>query len=87
MINFKQQELSEMLFDKLKIKFPELDLIDITESPENPNHVLVNIIIPDDDDKEIAIRKRAGKISTDILMKYGYLIMISTAVREEQSAA
>lgn len=87
MINFKQQELSEMLFDKLKIKFPELDLIDITESPENPNHVLVNIIIPDDDDKEIAIRKRAGKISTDILMKYGYLIMISTAVREEKSAA
>lgn len=87
MINLKQKELSEMLFEKLEKQYPEIELIDIMESPENPSHIWVNIIMPEDEDREIALSEKASKISTDILMKYGYLIMISTAVREEQSAA
>jgi mitochondrial fission protein ELM1 len=86
MINFKQQELSEMLCDKLKKKFSDLEFVDIMESPENPNHIWVNIIMPEDDEKQLAIYKQAGKISTDILMKYGYMILISAAAREEKSA-
>lgn len=87
MINFKQKELSEMLFEKLQKKFPEIELVEIMESPENPNHIWVEITMPEDEDREIALAEKAGKISTGILMKYGYLIMISSAVIEEKSAA
>jgi hypothetical protein len=33
MINFKQMELSLLLFDKLKAQFPEIELVSIVESP------------------------------------------------------
>lgn len=87
MINFKQQELSQMLFDKLQKRFPELELVSIIESPENPNHVWVNIVMPDDDDRQIEVYEKAGEISTDILMDHGYLIIISAASRKEKIPA
>ncbi len=87
MINFKQRELSELLFEKLKKKFPELELVDIIEGPENPNHIWVNVIMPDDEDREIEVYEEAGKISTDILMDYGYMIIISAASSKEKIAA
>jgi phosphoenolpyruvate synthase/pyruvate phosphate dikinase len=62
MINFKQKELSKMLFEKLQKKFPEIELVEIMESPENPNHIWVNIIMPEDEDREIALAEKAGKI-------------------------
>ncbi len=85
MINFKQRELSQVLFDKLQARFPEVELVNIIESPENPNHIWVNIIMPDDEDREVEVYEEAGKISTDILMDYGYLIIISSASKEEKT--
>jgi hypothetical protein len=43
----------------------------------------VNIILPEDDDRDIALSELAGEIPTDILMDYGYEIMISSATRAE----
>ena len=79
MINFKQRELSEMLFSKLKERFSELEMVSIMESPENPNNLLVDVIMPEDEDVEIEIREMASEISADILLDYGYHITVSSA--------
>jgi hypothetical protein len=65
-----------MLFDRLKEKFPEIRLTGITPGAEAPEDVWVNIIYPEDEDREIALRELAGEISSDILMDYGYSVSI-----------
>ncbi len=39
MFNFKQKGISQMLFDSLKDKFPEIKLVSITPSCEDPNDI------------------------------------------------
>ena len=85
MINFKQRELSQMLFDRLQDRFPELEMVDIIESPENPNSIWINVIMPDDEDREIEARKMASELTADILMDYGYYILIISEPKEESS--
>jgi len=87
MFNEKQIELSKTLFDRLKKRFQEIALVDVTESAENPYHIWVNIVMPDDEDREIELREMASEISTDILMDYGYHITIFPADLPRQSAA
>ncbi len=36
MMNFKQKELIDTFFQTVKAKFPEIELLDVTESPEDP---------------------------------------------------
>ena len=83
MFNEKQMELSNLLFSKLKQQFPEIELVNITESVENPNSIRVNTIMPDDEDREIELREMASEISTDILLEYGYHILISSSPKVE----
>ncbi len=78
-VNFKERELGLMLFNKLKQQFPELELVSITESMESTDQFWVNVIMPGDEDREIAIQELASQISTDILMVYGYHITIMSA--------
>lgn len=87
MISSKQVELGKMLFDKLRHQFPEVELTTIRESPENPSHTWVGIVMPEDEDREIEIRELASEISTDILLQYGYHITISSAAGLEKSTA
>lgn len=87
MINEKQMELSKMLFERLKKKFPEIELVSITESAESPFNIWVNIIYPQDEDRQIEMHELASKISTDILLDFGYHITISYATAEEKETA
>jgi len=87
MFNHKQIELSNMLFEKLKGRFPELRLAGITESAENPNHIWVNVVMPNDEDRELEVFEMAAEISTDILMEYGYHITIIPAETPVPAAA
>jgi len=76
-INFKQKELSKIFFEKLARQFPDVKLMGITESPENPDDIWVNVTIPEEnEEKEIEIYKVASKISVQILLDYGYDISI-----------
>jgi len=77
MFNLKQKELSRMLFDRLKAKFPEIRLVSITPSCENPEDIWVNIIYPEDEDREMELREMSAEISTDILLDYGYSITVT----------
>jgi hypothetical protein len=75
-INFKQEELIDELVNILIKKFPEVELIDITESPEDSESLWVNVTAPKDEDKEIELRAFASDKTTDILIDYGYHILV-----------
>lgn len=75
-MNFKQRELTEEFFRTIKAEFPEVELIDVTESPEDPNDLWVNVKAPEDEDREIEMIELAGQKSTDVLLDYGYSILI-----------
>jgi hypothetical protein len=76
MINFKQKELIQEYFDALKAQFPEIEFLGVTESPEDPNDLWVNVIKPEDEEREIALIELAGIKTADILQNYGYYILI-----------
>jgi hypothetical protein len=76
MINVKQHELIAELFQTLKAQFPEIELLNVTESPEDPNDLWVNITAPEDEDREIALTELASDKTADMLLDYGYYISI-----------
>ncbi|MDM8526025.1 hypothetical protein QUF80_21845 [Desulfococcaceae bacterium HSG8] len=56
-------------------KFPDVRFADITESPENPDDLRINVTEPRDEDREIELTEFFGDRTTDILMDYGYHII------------
>ncbi len=75
-INFKQKELTDELIHTLIEKFPEVEFIDITESPDDSESLWINVTAPNDEDKEIELRAFASDKTTDILTDYGYHILV-----------
>ncbi|MCP3966244.1 MAG: hypothetical protein GY718_07810 [Lentisphaerae bacterium] len=75
-LNHKQEELIEEVVDELKEKYPEIKLVDVTESPENPDTLWICITAPDDEDREIELRSFAADKCTDILCDYGYHMLV-----------
>ena len=68
MITEKQETLAHELFQSLKAKFPEIELVGLIESPADPDSIWVNIIMPEDDDRQIDLREFAAEQATDILL-------------------
>lgn len=77
-------ELGQNLFKRLKERFVELELVSITDSAESREATWVNIVMPEDEDREIAVRELASELSMDILLQHGYHITVSTATDEER---
>jgi hypothetical protein len=75
-INSKQHELIEGLVSELNKKFPGVKFVDITESPENPNDLWINVTEPEDEDTEIELTAFFSEKSADILMDYGYHMLV-----------
>ncbi len=75
-INSKQQELIEGLICELNRNFPDVKFVDITENPENPNDLWINVTEPEDEDREIELTKFFSDKTVDILMDYGYHILV-----------
>ena len=84
MISPKKMKFSRALFRTLKAKFPEIVLVDITESAENPRDVWVHLIMPEDEDRAIELHEFAGEKSMDILMEQRYHITIISGSWEEK---
>ncbi len=87
MINFKQQQLLDELFQAVKTKFPEVEFLNVTESPEDPADLLLNVTAPEDEDREIELSEFTSQLSTDILQDYGYLILVMTRRNGKLAAA
>ncbi len=78
MMNFKQKELIDRLYNAVKEKFPEVSFLKVTESPEDPADLWVNITAPEDEEREIQLIEFSSDMTTDMLLDYGYLISIMT---------
>ncbi len=68
MITKKQETLAQELYQSLKEKFPEIEPIGLIESPADPDSTWLNIVVPDDEDREIEILEFAAEQATDILL-------------------
>jgi len=75
-INSKQRELIEGLVEDLNIHFPDVKFCDITESPENPNDLWINVTEPEDEEREIELIEFFGEKTIDILTDYGYHMLV-----------
>ncbi|MCP4346707.1 MAG: hypothetical protein GY795_14415 [Desulfobacterales bacterium] len=76
MINFKQQELIDDFFHVVKEKFPEIELINITHSPDDSTHIWINVTVPDNEYRMIELSDFAAEKGHDILLDYGYWISV-----------
>lgn len=75
-INFKQEELIQELMNTIKGKFPEVELISVTESSYDPETLWINITSPEDEDRKIAMREFGNDKATDIFLDYGYYMLV-----------
>ncbi len=75
-INFKQEELIKKIMKSVRRKFPEVEFIKITESPEDPETLWINVTAPKDEDREMELIKFAGNKAIDILLDYGYYFLV-----------
>ncbi len=76
MINFKQKELIEVLADQIKGKFPDVELINVSESWEDPETLLIHVSAPEDENRMMDLIEFAGDHTTDIFMDYGYHMLV-----------
>ncbi len=75
-INYKQQELIDFLFNKVKKEYPEIKLLNIESSPDDPEHIWINVEANMDEDREIELKHYSSELEADILINYGYAISI-----------
>jgi hypothetical protein len=71
-LNHKQKQLMDELFNKVKECYPEIIFKDLQISPDDPEHIWINVIADMDEDKAIELRHYAADLATDILIDYGY---------------
>ena len=76
MLNFKQEELIRQLVKDAKKQFPEISFLNVTPSPENPAELWIRVTAPDDEDREIELVEFASNKTMDILLDYGYHMLV-----------
>ncbi len=76
MINFKEKELVNDFFKTAKKKFPEIELVNITRSPDDANHIWINVSVPNNEDRLIELTEFSSEKGHEILLDYGYWISI-----------
>jgi hypothetical protein len=81
-LNHKQQELVDFLFNKVKEKFPNVELCNLTTSPDDPEHIWINVITDNGEDEVYSIMDYAVGYIADIHIDYGYRISVMPSNRE-----
>ncbi len=76
MLNFKQQELQERLLNDIRARFPEVEHLYTTPSPETPGELWIHVTAPADEDREIALLEYCGEKVMDIHLDYGYPMLV-----------
>lgn len=85
-INFKQEELIEKLIKDIQKKFPEVELIDVVPSAENPDTLWIEVTCPEDENREIELGEYASQKTTDILLNYGYHMLVMPTVKKNEKS-
>ncbi|MDM8522866.1 hypothetical protein QUF80_05780 [Desulfococcaceae bacterium HSG8] len=76
MINFRQEELIDELINQIREKYPETELVGITQSPEDPESLWIRVTAPEDEDRKIELREFGNEKAADILLDYGYHMLV-----------
>jgi len=79
-LNHKQEELIEQLAKEIEEKFPDISFVRVVQSPEGENTLLLEFTKPDDDDRFIEIGEYASERTMDILLDYGYHLVVLPVV-------
>ncbi len=75
-MNYKQKELVDKFISIIKDKYPLIDYLHVTESPDDPNDLWVHFYVPYDENIQTEISEFAGMLSSDFLVEYGWLLII-----------
>ncbi|MBM2815764.1 MAG: hypothetical protein HW421_2526 [Ignavibacteria bacterium] len=75
-INLKKQQLIDELFNKVKERYPEIIFKDLQTSPDDPEHIWINVIADMDEDREIEMNHFSASLAIDILIDFGYALSI-----------
>jgi len=75
-MNYKKEELIDQFVETVKKRFPELEFMKITDGADDPDDVWVHFIVPDDEDKMTEVSEFTGYLTSDLLIEFGWLIII-----------
>jgi len=75
-MNFKQEELIDELMIQIQERYPEVELIRVTESPESASTLWIEVTAPEDEDRRIEMREFGSDKVSDILLDYGYHMLV-----------
>ncbi len=75
-MNFKLKELIVEMYQAVKTKFPEIEFIRHSRSPDDPENIWIHVVPPDDIDRKIEMNEFAADKGHEILEEYGYWISI-----------
>jgi len=92
MINFKQMELAQRMSNQIKERYPDVELLGIRESGVYPDHLWVELVVPEEQGEEVAydeydVLKFAANIAIDLLVNYGYHISAVACAKEGNNLA
>jgi len=73
-MNRLQEKLVRRLFNTVKEKYPNIEFLNVENSPEDPDDLLVNALVNYDEDTQIEISNYSSTITSDILDEYYQLI-------------
>jgi hypothetical protein len=79
-LNHKQEELIEQLVKEIEEKFSDIKFVETVPSPESVNTLWLRFTEPDNDDRFMEITDYAGERAMDILLDYGYHLVVLPVV-------
>ncbi|NUO83134.1 hypothetical protein HUU05_23940, partial [candidate division KSB1 bacterium] len=71
-----QQEIVDNYVKELQKHFPEIEVIEVVESPEGKDTLWILVTNPQSEEREIELFEFKGKKGIDILDDYGYHILV-----------
>lgn len=86
-LNHKQQELIAQLAREIEEKFPDVKFVETVQSPESVNTLWLRFTEPDNDKRFMEIGEYAGERTMDILLDYGYHLVVLPVVENGKATA
>jgi hypothetical protein len=72
----KQQECIQHLFRQVQKRFPEIEFICLERSPEDKEHIWINVLAPMPEEREIELSRYAAGLAADILVDFDIMLSI-----------
>lgn len=86
-LNHKQEELIQELVRDIEAQFPDTRFVQVLSSPESERSLWLEFTKPEDDDRMLDIIEYAGPRAMDILLNYGYHMLVIPAAENGHAHA